>query len=382
MHEIVVLGAGYAGLAAAMSLAGRTRRRADLRITLVNAGERFTQRLRLHQVATGQDVVGPLISEMIEDTGIEFVEGWVTGIDTTERTIRVDDERVLGYDTLVYALGSVADTVPGVEAHAYTFNSHNDAELLSRRLAGAGTVVVCGSGLTGVEAATEIAERDAGSEVVLLGRDEPGAELGERARAHLRGALDRLGVRVRHGVEIVKVLPDAVELTGGELVDADAVLWTAGVRAGEVAAAAGLAVDERGRIVTDGTLRSTSHPEVYAIGDTAAIRQGFGVLHGTCQSGMPTGAYAARNIARQLNGKQPNPFRFGYLHIPVSLGRNDAIVQFTRPDGSPRRWHLTGKTAAWYKETVTASGLSSIAWLFKNPGIGMFAWHRGGRYTR
>lgn len=382
MYKIVVLGAGYAGLTAAMSLAGRTRRRADIRITLVNAGERFTQRLRLHQVATGQDVAGPAITEMIGETGIEFVNGWVTAIDAAERTVRVDDKQVLGYDRLVYALGSVADTVPGVDAHAYTFNSRNDAELLARRLAGAGRVVVCGSGLTGVEAATEIAERYQTSEVVLLGREEPGGTLGERAREYVRGALDRLGVQVRYGAEITKVLPDAVQLTGGELVSADVVLWTAGVRACELAAAAGVAVDERGRIVTDGTLRSTSHPEIYAIGDAAAIRQGFGLLHGTCQSGMPSGVYAARNIARELEGKQPNHFRFGYLHIPVSLGRHDAIVQFTRPDSSPSRWHLTGKTAAWYKETVTASGLSSIPGLFKNPGVGMFAWRRGGRYTR
>ena len=83
---------------------------------------------------------------------------------------------------------------------------------------------------------------------------------------------------------------------------------------------AGLDVDDRGRIVTDASLRSVSHPNVYAVGDAAAIRQSYGVVHGTCQSGIPTSLHAAASIVRELKGKQPKPFRFGYIHQPVSLG--------------------------------------------------------------
>ncbi|WP_411125122.1 FAD-dependent oxidoreductase [Streptomyces sp. x-19] len=101
-------------------------------------------------------------------------------------------------------------------------------------------------------------------------------------------ALDRLGVTVRFGVEVAKVLPDALELAGGERIAADAVLWTGGTRVAPLAAAAGLVVDERGRIVSDAALWSVSHPEVYAAGDAAAIRQGYGVMHGTRQGGMPS----------------------------------------------------------------------------------------------
>lgn len=134
---------------------------------------------------------------------------------------------------------------------------------------------------------------------------------------------------MRSGVEVVKALPGSVELAGGESIAADVVLWTSGTRVSPLAAAAGLAVDERGRIVTDSTLRSVSHPEVYAIGDAAAIRQGYGVMHGTCQSGMPTGVHAAVSIVRKLKGKRPKPFRFGYYHTPVSL------VGTTRSCSSP-----------------------------------------------
>ncbi|WP_033328380.1 NAD(P)/FAD-dependent oxidoreductase [Streptomyces yerevanensis] len=384
-HRVLILGAGYAGMSAAIQLAARVERREDVQVTLVNAQDRFTERLRLHMTATGQQLAELNIPELLQGTGAQFVRGWVTAVDADAKTVRIDDDRVLHYDTLVYGLGSVADTaaVPGVEDHAYTLNSAQDAEVLADRLArlGSGTVVIAGSGLTGVEAAAEIAERHPELNVVLLGRAEPGAALTPKAKAYLQSALDRLGVAVRSEVEVVKVLPGSVELAGGESVAADAVLWTSGTRVSPLAAAAGLAVDERGRIVTDTALRSVSHPDVYAVGDAAAIRQGYGVMHGTCQGGMPAGVHAAVSIVRTLKGKQPKPFRFGYYHTPVSLGRHDAVVQFTRPDDSPRKIHLTGRRAAWYKETVSAAPWPTFGRMKKMPASGAF-WPRGGRFTR
>ncbi|MEW2157147.1 FAD-dependent oxidoreductase [Streptomyces sp. NPDC007189] len=384
-HRVVILGAGYAGMAAAVQLAARVQRRQEARVTVVNAQERFAERMRLHMTATGQRLAELSVPELLEGTGAQFVRGWVTAVDADAKTVRIDDDRVLPYDTLVYGLGGLADTsaVPGAEDYAYTLSSTQDAELLADRLArlGSGTVVVAGSGLTGVESAAEIAERYPRLSVVLVGRQESGAAMNPKAKAYLHAALDRLGVQVRAGVEVVKLLPDAVELAGGESIAADAVLWTSGTRISPLAAAAGLGVDEHGRILTDPALRSVSHPEVYAIGDAAAIRQGYGIMHGTCQSGMPTGVHAALSIDRVLRGKQPKPFRFGYYHTPVSLGRDDAVVQFTRPDGSPRRICLTGRMAVRYKETVTASPWPTYGRMKKMPASGAF-WPRGGRFTR
>ncbi|GII81535.1 oxidoreductase [Sphaerisporangium rufum] len=384
-HDVVILGAGYAGLSAAIQLACRTRRLANVRVTVVNAQERFTERLRLHMTASGQRVAELSVPDLLDGTGARFARGWVTAVDAGARTVRIDDEHVLPYDTLVYALGGVTDTaaVPGVADHAYTLDGAQDAEMLAGRLAGlgGGTVVVAGSGLTGVEAAAEIAERHPKLKVVLLGRREPGAAMHPKAGAYLRSALDRLGVTVRSGVEVTKVLPHGVQLAGGEIMPAAAVLWTSGTRVSPLAAAAGLAVDDRGRIITDAALRSVSHPEVFAVGDAAAVRQGYGLMHGTCQGGMPTGVHAALSILRVLNGEQPRPFRFGYYHMPVSLGRRDAVVQFTRPDDSPRRLFLTGRLAARYKETVTAAPWPTWGRMKKSPALGAF-WPRGGRYTR
>ncbi|MFE4424544.1 NAD(P)/FAD-dependent oxidoreductase [Streptomyces sp. NPDC056817] len=384
-YRVVILGAGYAGMAAAVQLAARVKRRGGVVVTVVNAQERFTERMRLHMTATGQRVAELSIPQLLDGTGARFVRGWVTAVDADAKTVRIDDDRVLPYDTLVYGLGSVADTsaVPGVEDHTYTLSSAQDAELLGDRLErlGSGTVVVVGSGLTGIESAAKIAERHPELNVVLLGRTEPGAAMNPKAKAYVHAALERLGVRVRTGVEVVKALPDALELAGGESIAADAVLWTSGTRVSPLAAAGGLAVDERGRIITDAALRSVSHPEVYAVGDAAAIRQGYGVMHGTCQGGMPTGVHAALSIDRALRGKQPTPFRFGYYHTPVSLGRGDAVVQFTRPDDSPRRICLTGRMAVRYKETVTASPWPTYGRMKKMPASGAF-WPRGGRFTR
>lgn len=384
-HRVVILGAGYAGMAAAVQLATRLKRRQEVQVTVVNGQERFTERMRLHMTATGQRLAVLSIPEMLEGTGTRFVCGWVAAVDTESKTVRIDDGRILQYDTLVYGLGGVADTsaVPGVADHAYTLNSVQDAESLADRLRGlgTGTVAVVGSGLTGIESAAEIAERHPELNVVLLGRQQPGAAMNLKARSRLCATLERLGVRVRAGVEVVEVTPGSVGLAGGETIPVGAVLWTSGTRASPLAATAGLTVDERGRIVTDTALRSVSHPEVYGIGDAAAIRQGYGVMHGTCQGGMPTGVHAALSIQRVLDGKLPKPFRFGYYHTPVSLGRGGAVVQFTRPDDSPRRICLAGRFAVRYKETVTASPWPTFGRMKKLPASGSF-WPRGGRFTR
>lgn len=359
---IVVLGGGCTGVMSAIRLARRTRR-TRTRVILVNPSDRFTERLRLHQIATGQRTADHRIPALLHGTGAEFVRGRATHLDPERREVRIagdGGERTLGYDYLVYALGAVTDTsVPGVDAHAHTLDdaeaAHRFAERLAELTHRGGTVAVVGSGLTGVEAAAEIAEGHPNLHVTLLGSAEPGSMMGAKARRHLLGALDRLGVEICTGVRVTKVPPNAVELNGGETVPVDAVLWTAGVVAAPLARAAGLTVDDRGRVVVDATLASVSHPSVYAVGDAAAIRQSWGMIHGTCQSGVPSAAYAADAIARRLRGKRPRPFRFGYVHQPVSLGRRDAVVQFTRPDDTPGRWCLTGRAAVVYKEAVTRS---------------------------
>jgi NADH dehydrogenase FAD-containing subunit len=384
-HRIVILGGGYTGMLAAVRLARRTRA-LDVRITLVNPSARFTERLRMHQVAAGQELADHRIPALLEGTGVAFVQGWATAIDPIAREVTVDGTTRLPYDELIYALGSTADTsiVPGAADHAWTLDNPATAHRFGRRLAEVaargGTVAVCGGGLTGIEAAAEIAESHPGARVTLISTGEPGAMMGTKARAYLHRALDRLGVTRQTGRAVVKVLPDAVELAGGELVHTDLTLWTAGVRVAPLAAQAGIETDPHGLIVVDPTLKSVSHPTIHAIGDAAAVRQAWGRIHGTCQSGMPTAAYTADVIARQLRGKRVRPFRFGYFHQPVSLGRTDAVIQFTKADDRPRRGYLTGRAAVRYKEAVSSSPVPVFT-LSKRMTVSVTL-SKGGRATR
>lgn len=387
-HRILVLGAGYTGMLCAIRLAHRTRRTGAL-VTLVNPSPRFTERLRMHQVVAGQELAHHRIADLLDGTGVVFVQGAATAIDTAIRSVTVetpDGPAELTYDSLVYALGSSTDTstVPGADEHASTLNSPQAAREFADRITqladSGGTLSVCGGGLTGVEAATEIAESHPGLHVTLISRSEPGPLMNAKARAHLHAAFERLGITLRTGAAITKVLPEGVELADGTVVQADACLWTTGVRVPALAADAGIAVDERGLILVDATLRSTSHPEIHAIGDAAAVQQAWGQVHGTCQSGLPTAAYTADTLARRLRGKSVEPLRFGYFHQPVSLGRRDAVIQFTHVDDTPRRWFLSGRAAVAYKEMISGSPLKMYR-LSKRVSVSA-SLSKGGRATR
>ncbi len=326
-HRILILGAGYAGLAAAIQLAARVKGRDDVRVTLVNPQDRFTERLRLHMTATGQQVADFSIPELLDGTGCGFERGWVTAVDADARAVRIDDSRVLRYDTLVYALGSVADTgaIPGAEECAYTLNSAHDATLLAEKLRrlDRGTVVVCGSGLTGIESAAEIATQYPGLTVELVGRDAPGAAMNEKARRYLSSALDPArgpGAQRRRGGEGAARRGRAgrrgQHRRRGGAVDQ---------RHPGVAARGGRRLRRRrarpdhhrrrrcGRSPTRPRTRWATRPP--SASATAC-------MHGTCQGGMPTGVHAALSIVRTLNGQgaQAVPLRLLSTQ-PVSLGR-------------------------------------------------------------
>lgn len=347
-HRILILGAGYTGMMAAHGIA---RRNKTAEVTLVNPTDVFNERLRQHQAAVGQDLGAHRIPDLLEPAGVAFVQGRAARIEADRRSVVLDDGRDLTYDHLVYAIGSAT---PRVE-HAFTIDDPEFAEAL--RDNADGVLAVCGAGLTGIEAAAEAAETYPRMPVLLLSRGEPGSMMGPKARAYLMNALYRLGVEVRTGATVARVLPGAVELEGGERIPTNMTLWTTGVAYSPLAAEAGITVDAAGRVEVDAALRSVSHPEILAIGDAAAIRQAYGTIHGTCQSGIPTAAHAAESITRILRGKEPKPFRFGYIHQPVSLGRKDAVIQFTNPDDTPGRWYLKGRAAIAYKEAVSSSPL-------------------------
>ncbi|WP_159943245.1 MULTISPECIES: NAD(P)/FAD-dependent oxidoreductase [unclassified Nocardiopsis] len=367
-HDIVVLGAGYAGLAAARRAAHRVRRdRLDARVTLVNAAPDFVERVRLHQVAAGQNVgVYPLADSLGE--GVRLLLGWVEELDTGARTVSLRADgvpRVVSYDTLVLATGSGAADggVPGADEHAASVDGLDRARALARRLAEErpARVAVVGGGFTGLEVAAELAESHPGTRVELLTRGRVAAAADPRGRAHVRRALHRLGVALREETAVAAVAADGLTLEDGAHVPADLVVWNAGFAPSPLAAASGLAVDGNGRALVDATQRSVSHPDVYVVGDAAHARgAGGGELRMSCAMGMPMGWAAADAIAARLAGRAPETAPFGYLFQCVSLGRRDGLIQFVRADDSPRRLVLTGRAAALYKQRIVASAYGGL----------------------
>ncbi|GII61118.1 oxidoreductase [Sphaerisporangium krabiense] len=350
--HIVVLGAGYSGLVAAKLLAAES----GVRVTLVNAGDRFTERVRLHQLAAGETLRDLPLRDLLAGTGVELVLARVTAIDTGARAVRLaGDLPDLSYDTLVYALGSGADldAVPGAAEHAHAVAAPDQAGRLRARMAEAATVAVVGGGLTGIESAAELAEAHPGVKVRLVTGGVLGEGLSRRGRGHVRRVFARLGVEVREHAEVAEVRADGLVLQDDEHLAADTVVWTTGFRVQDLAREAGIAVDERGRVRVDATLRSVSHPDVYGAGDAAAVRgPGGRELRMACATGIPTGQTAARAIAARLAGREARPLRFRFFNQCVSLGRHDALVQFVRADDTPREAVLTGRLAALYKEGI------------------------------
>ncbi|MFC3999017.1 NAD(P)/FAD-dependent oxidoreductase [Nocardiopsis sediminis] len=358
-HNVVVIGAGYAGLSAAVRAARAAGR---VRVTLVNEREHFVERIRLHEVAAGRRPTGRPLRTVLKGTGVSLAVGRVTDIDTERQRVRLtgaDGDREIGYDTLVYGLGSGADTssVPGAARYAHTLAGLGPAQalgdVLPRLAAERATVAVVGGGLTGIETAAELAEARPGLRVRLVTRSEVGAGFSPRGRRHLLRVLDRLGVAVTENAEVAEVRADGVVLADGSEIPAGATVWTAGHTVPALARAAGIEVDAAGRVIVDGTQRSVSHPDVYAVGDAArAAGPGGRPLRMCCAAGLPMSFEAARAITARSAAREPRDLRFRYYLRCVSLGRRDGLVQFVAPDDTPHPVVITGRAAALVKETV------------------------------
>ncbi|MER6693725.1 NAD(P)/FAD-dependent oxidoreductase, partial [Streptomyces minutiscleroticus] len=375
-HRIIVLGAGYSGAVAAGRLARRLHRD-DVAITLVNAEPDFVERVRMHQLAVGQDLKSRPLGGMFAGTGVGLRLAEVTGVDVDRRTVAVVDADggagEVGYDTLVYALGSGWDDqgVPGAAEHAHEISGRTGALRLRERLAGLAAgqpVVVVGGGLTGLEAATEIAEARPDLAVALVARSALGDGLSDKGRAHLRKVFGRLGITVREHTVVTGVGADRVTTADGGVLPAAVTVWTTGFAVHPIARATTLEVTGTGRIVVDATMRSVSHPDVYAIGDAAmATGPGDKPLRMSCASGVPAAWQAADAIAARLTGGKLPDVPIRYFNRCVSLGRTEGLIQYVTADDRAVGAALTGRFAAVYKELVC----KGAAWGVANPTLGL-----------
>ncbi len=386
-RRVVIVGAGYAGMTAALRL-GKRCRKLSAGVTLVNGTDTFVERIRLHQAGSGQRVKTHSIERMLRGTGVAFVQGRVTALQADVRRLTVAQADggglTLDYDTLLYALGSTidVDSVPGVREQALALGS----PALAARLAGelpalaarGGRLLVCGGGLTGIEAATEIAEAWPGVRVALATRERLGERLSQKGRAHLHTVFTRLGIALHEGASVTRLAAGQAELADGGTVPFDLCLWAGSFSVPALAREAGLRVNGRGQILVGPDLRSLSHPEIVAAGDAAAPAEDPGApIRMACATAMPLGACAADSILATLEGKPAPAFSYRYLFQCISLGRRNGLIQLVNADDSPREKIVAGRAAALFKEFICRYTTFALGMERRLPGS--YRWPQGKR---
>ncbi|MQM24228.1 NAD(P)/FAD-dependent oxidoreductase [Glycomyces albidus] len=374
-HRIIVLGAGYAGAFSAGRLA-RQLHPDDVEITVVNAEPDFVERLRNHQAAAGQELPRRPLSKVFAGTGIRLKVARVARLDPDRRTVHVEDSLgtdTLEYDTLLYALGSTVDDhgIPGVREHAHHVATRPAALRLRERLdelGDGGRVLVVGGNLTGIETATELAESRPGLRIALATSGELGGWLGDKARRHLLRSFERFGIEVHEHAPIGRVEASAAIAADGTVFDTDVTVWAAGFAAHPIAADSGLAVEENGQITVDRRMRSVSHPEVFAVGDSAfVIAENGKPLPMSCASAGPTSKQAIAGIVGGLTGHEVSLTKFPYIGNHISLGRKDAIFQLVDGDAQAKPGAMLGGSAAQVKTAI----LKTAAWSVAHPTSGL-----------
>jgi NADH dehydrogenase FAD-containing subunit len=179
---------------------------------------------------------------------------------------------------------------------------------------------------------------------------------------------DRLGIEVHEHAAVTAVTADGVTTADGRTVPAAVTVWTTGFAVHPIARATTLEVTDRGQIVVDSTMRSVSHPDVYAVGDAAlAIGPNDKPLRMSCASGVPMAWQAADAIAARLTGTKVPHVSIRYYQQCVSLGRREGLIQFVTADDRAVDRALTGRVAALYKELIC----KGAAWGVANPTVGL-----------
>jgi NADH dehydrogenase len=371
--RVVVIGGGYAGTMAANHL----RMRGDIDITLVNPRPRFVERIRLHQLVAGTHEATVDFSSVLGDD-IDLVVDSATRIDTANRVVELATRPALDYDYVIYAAGStgaVPASVPGASKFAFPIAELEQAQRLRSAiddLQQGSPITVVGGGLTGIEAATELAEQ--GLRVTLVCGGQLGPYLRERGRRSVARVVRKLGVELLETAVVAEVRPNAVVLADGTVRQAAVTIWVAGFGVPDLATASGLRTDTTGRLLTDETLTSVDDPRIVAAGDCASPS---GVpLRMSCQTPGPLGMKAADTVLSRVAGTAPEVIDQASFGACISLGRKSGIVQFAHKDDRTINLSMSGRVVAPIKEAVCKSTIWSLRREARKPGSAF--WFKGG----
>ncbi|WP_416041441.1 NAD(P)/FAD-dependent oxidoreductase [Acinetobacter lactucae] len=323
--RIIIAGSGFAGLWAALAaqraiqLASQEQ---NIEVVMVSPSPNVDIRPRLYEAVL--ENMYPDISELLSVVDVKYVAGWVNEIDAAAQNLVITttqgDKQTLSYDRFILATGSTTfmPPIPGLTEYGFSVSTLEDAEKLDQHLknlankpvnAARNTVVVAGGGLTGLETVTEMPERlrnilgETDIRVVLVDSSaEIGAALGDEAAAVIREALDELGVEGKARLRVTALDASGVTLSNGERIEAETVIWTAGMRANSLTSQIAGEKDNLGRILGDAYLHAPDAKNIFVTGDTVKVPTddlgNFNVM--SCQHAMSLGRVAGYNAAAEL----------------------------------------------------------------------------------
>jgi len=357
--RVLVLGGGFAGIGAVQKL-----EKSDVDVVLVDKHDYHTFQPLLYQVATGlleQPAVGHPIRDLVhKQPNARVHQDTVTAVDLDAREVRFGELEPLSYDYLVFGLGAEVNFfgVDGAPEHAFPLYTLPDAvrlknhvlktwEAADRKPAliddGALNIVVVGGGPTGIETAGALAELyhgvftkdypDVKPEQARITLVEAGPELFPMFKPDIRTytekALAKRHVEVQTGEVVESITPTRVTLKSGAVLEAHTLVWGAGLQGNQLVKSLGLELVRGNRIPVDKKLRVPSHPEVYAVGDIAAITDAKTdhVLPQLGSVALQSGKHAGETIARKVAGKKTKPFKYRDKGTMATIGRGAAVVQ-------------------------------------------------------
>jgi len=358
-QRVVILGGGFGGLGAAKELGD-----APVEVVLADRHDYHTFQPLLYQLATGlleTTAVGHSLRDLVHDQDNTTVhKATATGIDLAAREVQFDELKPLAYDFLVLGLGAEVNFfgTSGAAEHAFPMYTLPDAVRLKNHILerweaadrdpslvddGALNVVVVGGGPTGVETAGAMAElyradlaRDyqkveqEQARVILV---EGGPDLFPMFKQNLRDyaleALEKRTVEVVTGERVESVAPTRVTLKSGQVLKTHTLVWGAGLQANALVRSLGLELGRGNRIGVGPELDLTDHPEVYVVGDIAAITDAKTeqVLPQLGSVALQSGEHAGKTIARRIAGKPTKPFSYRDKGTMATIGRGAAVVQ-------------------------------------------------------
>lgn len=372
MARILVLGAGFAGLWAAIGAARKRdeigARAAASEILVVDRNAYHNIRVRNYEVDLG-DVALPL-ARLLDPVGVSHMVAEVEAIDPAKHQVAIETSagaQILTYDRLLLTTGSelVRPAIPGLLAHGFDVDTYDAAMRLDAHLAGLGkrppsearsTVVVVGAGFTGIEVATEMPAKLAragitGAHRIILAdpNSEVGATFGAHGRPVITEALSALGVETRLNVRVSAVDAAGITLSSGEIVPTETVVWCAGMHASKLAATLPVARDGLGRIAVDRFMRAEGLADVFAAGDVAScLIDGEHPSVMSCQFARPMGRFAGHNAVADLFDEPMLPLSIDWYVTVLDLGAWGALYT----TGWDREVRTTGAAAKVTKQTI------------------------------